>query len=148
MPKAEAVVKQEPGVPPVPTAPLAVPSGPDKKPVIPAKTAPVTKRQYKGSSQANRQPVVPKVEPLSDEDDGLTCRLCLASYWYKTEMFEHYKTVHSIADPEKQIAELSQASIRRPEQLRRSEGTVSPTPALYRRRVVHRCRLRGLTPLR
>ena len=102
MPKAEAVVKQEPGVPPVTTAPVtAVPSGPDKKPVITSKPAPVTKRQYKGASQASRQPVVPKVEPLSEEDDGLTCRLCLASYWYKTEMFEHYKTVHSIADPEK-----------------------------------------------
>jgi hypothetical protein len=36
-----------------------------------------------------------------DEDDGLTCRLCMASYWYKREMHEHLKTVHSITDPEK-----------------------------------------------
>ena len=101
MPKAEAVVKQEPGVPPVSTAPAVIPSGPDRKPVITSKPPAVTKRQNKGGSAANKQPVVQRVDLTEEEDDGLTCRLCLASYWYKTEMFEHYKTVHSIADPVK-----------------------------------------------
>ena len=101
MPKAEAVVKQEPGVPPVTTVPAVIPSGPDRKPVITSKPPTVTKRQNKGSTSANKQPVVQRVDLSEDEDDGLTCRLCLASYWYKTEMYEHYKTVHSIADPVK-----------------------------------------------
>jgi len=100
MPKAEAVVKQEPGVPPVSTAPAMIPSGPDKKPVITSKPPPV-KRQSKGGGSAAKQPVVQRVDLTEEEDDGLTCRLCLASYWYKTEMFEHYKSVHSIADPVK-----------------------------------------------
>ena len=107
MPKAEAVVKQEPGVPPVKTpvsSAAAAANGPDIKPVITPQTQkpqPPQKRQYNKSANVKKEPVSSKVNILEDEDDGLTCRLCLASYWYKTEMFEHYKSVHSIADPEK-----------------------------------------------
>ena len=41
------------------------------------------------------------IKILDDEDDGLTCRMCLASYWYKAELLEHLKTVHSISEPDK-----------------------------------------------
>ena len=114
MPKAEAVVKQEPGVPPVTSTTVkAAPAGPDIKPVINQTKTP-TKRQYNksnvnvkkepgtfNSSSSSSKGRVPLMVIDDDEDDGLTCRLCMASYWYKTEMYEHYKTVHSITDPAK-----------------------------------------------
>ena len=53
------------------------------------------------------------VKILDDEDDGLTCRLCLASYWYKAEIHEHLKTVHSISDPEKYDSEEKEKKLRR-----------------------------------
>lgn len=43
----------------------------------------------------------------------MTCRLCLASYWYKAEIHEHLKTVHSIADPEKYDKEEKEKKMRR-----------------------------------
>ena len=41
----------------------------------------------------------------SDDDDDLTCRICLSSYWYKNEVLEHLKSTHSIEDPEKYLRE-------------------------------------------
>lgn len=56
---------------------------------------------------------MPRIQILEDEDDGLTCRLCLASYWYKTEIHEHLKTVHNITDPEKYDREEKEKKLRR-----------------------------------
>lgn len=43
----------------------------------------------------------------------MTCRLCLASYWYKAEIHEHLKTVHSISDPDKYDKEEKDKKMRR-----------------------------------
>lgn len=56
---------------------------------------------------------MPRLTILDDEDDGLTCRLCLASYWYKAEIHQHLKTVHSISDPEKYDKEEKEKKMRR-----------------------------------
>lgn len=114
--KAEAVVKQEPGVAPVKAGPA--PAGPDIKPVItPQQQKTPVKRNYNKNVNVKKEPVKnvkrEVVDILEDEDDGLTCRLCLASYWYKTEMFEHYKSVHSIADPAKYDKEEKEKKMRR-----------------------------------
>lgn len=45
-------------------------------------------------------PPPPKeVDPFEDDED-LTCRICLNAFWYKTQIVEHLKTVHSVQDPE------------------------------------------------
>ena len=48
-----------------------------------------------------RQQIIPRLALLNDEDDGVTCRMCLQPFWYKSELFEHLKTLHSISDPER-----------------------------------------------
>ena len=106
LPKAEAVVKQEPGVAPVKATTSSAPAGPDIKPDIKPQQKTPQKRQYNKNVKVKKEPEISsKRQPLmvvdDDEDDGLTCRLCMASYWYKTEMYEHYKSVHSITDPAK-----------------------------------------------
>ena len=59
-----------------------------------------------------------------EDDEGLTCRLCLASYWYKRELHDHLKSVHSIADPEKYDREEQEKKKRRQreEEQRRGHG--------------------------
>ena len=42
---------------------------------------------------------MPRLSLLDDEDDGLTCRLCLQPFWYKAQLIDHLKETHSIADP-------------------------------------------------
>jgi hypothetical protein len=44
---------------------------------------------------------MPRLQLLDEEDDGLTCRMCLQSFWYKTELLDHLKTTHSITDPDR-----------------------------------------------
>ena len=44
---------------------------------------------------------MPRLQLLDDEDDGLTCRLCLQAFWYKAALIDHLKETHSIADPVK-----------------------------------------------
>ena len=45
---------------------------------------------------------VAKVDTPSfdDDDDDLTCRVCLSSFWYRTQLIEHLEKTHSVKDPE------------------------------------------------
>merc|ERR1712016_116977 len=45
--------------------------------------------------------------------DGVTCRMCLQPFWYKSQLFEHLKTVHSISDPERYEKEEREKKLRR-----------------------------------
>ena len=38
---------------------------------------------------------------LDDEDDGVTCRMCLQPFWYKSQLHDHLKSMHSIKNPGK-----------------------------------------------
>uniref|UniRef100_A0A0K2TZ89 C2H2-type domain-containing protein n=1 Tax=Lepeophtheirus salmonis TaxID=72036 RepID=A0A0K2TZ89_LEPSM len=51
------------------------------------------------SSSRSAASMTPRLSLLEEEDDGLTCRLCLQSFWYKSALIEHLKTIHSISDP-------------------------------------------------
>lgn len=116
LPKTE--VKQEPGVAPQPVDSKAgVKAKADAKAAATStKTTPVIKTTPTKASKAQqklpnsyqqphqlacRSKDAPNLSKFEDDDDGLTCRLCMASYWYKKEMHEHLKTVHSITDPDK-----------------------------------------------
>lgn len=48
-----------------------------------------------------KKPEPPKVaaDPFEDDDD-LTCRVCLSAFWYKTQILEHLEKAHSVKDPE------------------------------------------------
>ena len=37
---------------------------------------------------------------FDDDDDDLTCRVCLSSFWYRTQLIEHLEKTHSVKDPE------------------------------------------------
>jgi len=39
------------------------------------------------------------------DDDELSCKLCLSTFWYKTEIIEHLKADHNIDDPESFLKE-------------------------------------------
>ena len=41
-----------------------------------------------------------KLKLLADEDDGITCHMCLQGFWYKTYLFNYLNTYHGISDPE------------------------------------------------
>merc|ERR1719471_2055685 len=130
LPKTE--VKQEPGVAPVDAKKASLQQKPDIKPVLTqqTKTVPVIKTtttmakpgaknsqqrlptSYQQPHQLTCRPKESAHSRFDDDDDGLTCRLCLASYWYKKEMHEHLKTVHSIADPEKYDREEKEKRVR------------------------------------
>lgn len=132
VPKQEPIVKQEPGVSnaqasvagtssttgDVVASSAAASTSVDTKPVMTAtKTTPTTtpqqRRPYQRSANYNRQQVMPRLQILDDEDDGLTCRMCLASYWYKAELLEHLKTVHSITEPDKYEKEEREKKMRK-----------------------------------
>ena len=118
--KAVPVVKQELGVAP---HSMAIPSTTttttpsmvqDSMSVLtPSKVTPGVEamRPYQWSS--SRQQVMPRLQILEDEDIGLTCSFCLASYWYKAEIHEHLETMHSTADPSKCEKEEKDKKMRR-----------------------------------
>lgn len=135
VPKQEVNVKQEPGVAPalpaastasntaasnttaVPTTATPTTSVDTKPNITATKSTPATdttqRRTYQKSGNYNRQHIVPRLQILDDEDDGLTCRMCLASYWYKAELLDHLKTTHSITDPDKYEKEEREKKMRR-----------------------------------
>ncbi|CAB4055426.1 unnamed protein product [Lepeophtheirus salmonis] len=43
------------------------------------------------SSSRSAASMTPRLSLLEEEDDGLTCRLCLQSFWYKSALIEHLK---------------------------------------------------------
>ena len=40
-----------------------------------------------------------------EDDEDLSCSLCMNSYWYKREIYEHLMVEHDIDDPEKFLKE-------------------------------------------
>ena len=40
-----------------------------------------------------------RLQLLEEEDDGLTCRMCLQPFWYKSQLHDHLKSTHSISEP-------------------------------------------------
>lgn len=56
---------------------------------------------------------MPRIHLLDDEDDGVTCRMCLHSFWYKSQLHEHLKSSHSISDPERYEREEREKKLRR-----------------------------------
>ena len=51
------------------------------------------------------EPSVAKADTFEDDDDDLTCRICLSSFWYRTQVLEHLGKTHSVKDPEAFIKE-------------------------------------------
>ena len=53
--------------------------------------------------------VVAKVDKtpsmFDDDDDDLTCRVCLSSFWYRTQLLEHLQKTHSVKDPDAYLQE-------------------------------------------
>lgn len=62
---------------------------------------------------AARQQIMPRLQLLDDEDDGVTCRMCLQPFWYKSQLHDHLKAVHSISDPERYEKEEREKKLRR-----------------------------------
>merc|ERR1719346_117067 len=60
-----------------------------------------------------RTQIMPRLQLLDDEDDGVTCRMCLQPFWYKSQLHEHLKTTHSITDPERYEKEEREKKLRR-----------------------------------
>ena len=65
-----------------------------------------------GRPPSSNNSVVRKVEvvkadtlSLEDDDDDLTCRICMSSFWYKSQIVEHLSKTHSVKDPEAFIKE-------------------------------------------
>ena len=65
-----------------------------------------------GRPPSSNNSVVRKVEvvkadtlSLEDDDDDLTCRICMSSFWYKSQIIEHLSKTHSVKDPEAFIKE-------------------------------------------
>merc|ERR1719201_930385 len=42
---------------------------------------------------------------FDDDDDDLTCRVCLSSFWYRTQLLEHLEKSHSVKDPDAYLKE-------------------------------------------
>ena len=68
-----------------------------------------------GRPPSSNNSVVRKVEvvkadtlSLEDDDDDLTCRICMSSFWYKSQIVEHLSKTHSVKDPEAFIKEKRQ----------------------------------------
>jgi len=49
------------------------------------------------------KPAVKKDDDDSDDDSQLTCSICMSSFWYANQTYEHMKSAHSIENPEKFI---------------------------------------------
>ena len=64
-------------------------------------------------SDGRGQQILPRLQLLEDEDDGLTCRMCLQSFWYKAQLVDHLKSTHSVTDPERYEREEREKKMRR-----------------------------------
>ena len=69
------------------------------KPGATTTTTPASRPRAYNRSQVSRTQIMPRLSLLDDEDDGLTCRLCLQPFWYKARLIDHLKETHSIAEP-------------------------------------------------
>ena len=61
----------------------------------------------------SKQQILPRLQLLEEEDDGLTCRMCLQSFWYKSQLIDHLKASHSVTDPERYEREEREKKMRR-----------------------------------
>ena len=66
-----------------------------------------------GTRGGARQQIMPRLQLLDDEDDGVTCRMCLQPFWYKSQLHDHLKSTHSITDPERYEKEEREKKLRR-----------------------------------
>ena len=66
-----------------------------------------------GNRGGARQQIMPRLQLLDDEDDGVTCRMCLQPFWYKSQLHDHLKSTHSITDPERYEKEEREKKLRR-----------------------------------
>ncbi len=66
----------------------------------------------RGGASGSQQ-ILPRLHLLEDEDDGLTCRMCLQSFWYKSQLTDHLKANHLVTDPEKYEREEREKRMRR-----------------------------------
>merc|ERR1712226_1287682 len=69
-----------------------------------------------GNRGGARQQIMPRLQVtklLDDEDDGVTCRMCLQPFWYKSQLHDHLKSTHSITDPERYEKEEREKKLRR-----------------------------------
>ena len=98
---ANAVSKGEPPKPII-TTPKPSTSG----------ATPTSQTRTYNRSQPRTQ-IMPRLQLLDDEDDGLTCRLCLQAFWYRGHLNDHLKEAHSIADPVKYEREEREKKLRR-----------------------------------
>merc|ERR1712088_2217 len=99
---ATALSKGEPAKPITATTPKPSTSG----------ATPTSQTRTYNRSQPRTQ-IMPRLQLLDDEDDGLTCRLCLQAFWYRGHLNDHLKEAHSIADPAKYEREEREKKLRR-----------------------------------
>ena len=97
-----AVSKGEPPKPISSTTPKPSTSG----------ATPTSQTRTYNRSQPRTQ-IMPRLQLLDDEDDGLTCRLCLQAFWYRGHLNEHLQEAHSITDPSKYEREEREKKLRR-----------------------------------
>merc|ERR1711981_1329544 len=97
-----AVSKGEPPKPTLTNTPKPSTSG----------ATPTSQTRTYNRSQPRTQ-IMPRLQLLDDEDDGLTCRLCLQAFWYRDHLNEHLKDAHSIVDPSKYEREEREKKLRR-----------------------------------
>ena len=102
-------IKSEPGTSAATTSPTPT-KATDTKPT----PRPVQSRgRGRGRGGYSSSQVTPRLSLLDDEDDGLTCRMCLQSFWYKTHLLEHLKDAHSISEPDRYEREERERRLRR-----------------------------------
>jgi hypothetical protein len=98
------------------TSPAKTPTTPNKPGPKPGSTrgrGAYGSRGGGGNSGGPRQQIMPRLQLLDDEDDGVTCRMCLQPFWYKSQLHDHLKSTHSISDPERYEKEEREKKLRR-----------------------------------
>ena len=97
---------------PIPGTDLLLLLPDEEVPVAPAQPRGRPRGRGAGRPPSSNNSVVRKVEvvkadtlSLEDDDDDLTCRICMSSFWYKSQIVEHLSKTHSVKDPEAFIKE-------------------------------------------
>lgn len=104
-------IKSEPGTSGTSAETTTTTKSTDTKPTV----RPVQSRGRGGRGRGgySSSQITPRLSLLDDEDDGLTCRMCLQSFWYKTHLLEHLKDAHSISEPDRYEREERERRLRR-----------------------------------
>lgn len=96
-----------------------------------------------GRPPQRQQQMMPRLQLMEDEDDGLTCRMCLQPFWYKSQLHDHLKSTHSISDPERYEREEREKKLRR-----QREEQQRIALAKQQKLAASNAALRGITPNR